>query len=129
MPDWTSFYIAVVGASATLAGLLFIAIQINFEMLIDKPGNRWYATARSTYAIYTLLIVVSLLFLIPNLGHFAQGDILIIAAVFGIYRAVKTWGPAWASSRQHPNGRLWQTVWHLVGPTLAYVALFLYGIN
>lgn len=129
MPDWTTFYVAVAGAGATLAGLLFVAIQINLEMLVADLGNRWRATARSTFAIYVLLIVVSLLFLIPSLDQFGQGLTLIIAAVFGIYRGVRTWWPVWVSSWHKHSERLLQTAWYLIGPTLAYVALIVYGIN
>ena len=129
MIDWTTFYVAVVGAAATLAGLLFVAIQINLETLVADPGNRWRATARSTFAIYTLLIVVGLLFLVPTLDLFAQGEIVIGAALFGIYRAVRTWWPVWKSAWKHHSERLLETIWYLVGPILAYLALLWQGKN
>ena len=129
MPDWTTFYVAVAGASATLAGLLFVAIQINLDTLVSDPGNRWRATARSSFAIYTLLVVVSLLLLIPDLDQYSQGVVLMIAAVFGVVRAVRTWWPVLVGSWQHHSERLAQTVWYLVGPSMAYVALFIFGIK
>ena len=129
MIDWTTFYVAVVGAAATLAGLLFVAIQINLETLVSDPGNRWRATARSTFTIYTLLIIIGLLFLIPAFDHFAQGESVIIASLFGIYRALRTWWPVWASSWKHHNERLLETLWHLIGPILAYAVLILNGIS
>ena len=129
MADWTTFYVAVVGAAATLAGLLFVAIQINLETLVSDPGNRWRATARSTFTIYSLLIILGLLFLIPGFDHFAQGESVIVASVFGIYRALRTWWPVWQSRWQHHNERLLETIWHLVGPVLAYALLILNGIS
>src|SRR5579859_1634291 len=109
MVDWTTFYVAVVGAAATLAGLLFVAIQINLETLVADPGNRWRATARSTFAIYTLLIVVGLLFLVPNLGTAAQGEIVIGGSLFGIFRAFMTWWPVWKSVWKQHGERLLET--------------------
>ncbi len=61
--DWTSFYLAIAGAAATLLGLLFIAVQFNIESLTSDPSNRWRAVARSTFTIHVVLFLLPLIFL------------------------------------------------------------------
>jgi len=38
VPDWTNFLIAETGAAAALAGLLFVAVSINLNKIIEYPG-------------------------------------------------------------------------------------------
>jgi hypothetical protein len=36
--DWETFFAAQVGASAALAGLVFVALSINLKEILDLPG-------------------------------------------------------------------------------------------
>ncbi len=95
--DWSSFYLAIAGAAATLLGLLFIAVQFNIETLTADPSNRWRAVARSTFAIYVVLFLLALIFLIPGLNSAFYGYALLIAVISGAMRAVFAWLPVWRS--------------------------------
>jgi modulator of FtsH protease len=53
--DWTDFLVAEVGASAALAGLLFVAISINLEKILEYKGT-------VTRASEALLLLLSVLF-------------------------------------------------------------------
>jgi hypothetical protein len=120
MLDWKTFFAAIGGISATLAGLLFVAMQINLDLLVSDPGNRWRATARSTFSVYTLLITMSLFYLLPALDQRGRAAILLVLTLFGIFRAARTWWPVWKNRLQKPQERLVETFWMLVGPVLTY---------
>ncbi len=121
--DWSSFYLAASAAAATLIGLLFIAVQFNIEAFASDPGNRWRAIARSTFAIYGTLFFLPMWMLIPNLTNVIRGEISLLIAAFGILRVTMTWLPVWRGMFHRRVERLWQTVWLLIGPLLAYLSL------
>lgn len=114
----STFYLATCGAAATLVGLLFIAVQFNMDVF--EPGNRWNAVARSTFSIYITLFIVPLFFLVPELNEPARGVASLIFVFFGISRTVSTWIPVWRGSLPRSFHRLWQTLWLLIGPLIAY---------
>jgi len=62
--DWHDFFLGQVGASATLAGLLFVAISINLAKILENPG----LPGRAAEALIVLgaVLVVSSLALVPQ---------------------------------------------------------------
>ncbi len=121
--DWTNFYLASAGAAATLVGLLFIAVQFNIDLFKEKQGNRWRAIARSTFAIFSLLFLLPMLFLIRLIDTPGRGVVAGLVAGVGIVRSISTWLPVWRSLPHQRFQQLWQTVWLLIGPVLAFLAL------
>lgn len=119
--DWTSFYMASAGASATLVGLLFIGVQFNIEHFMGDPSDRWNAVARSTFEIFAIVFLVSLFFLIPGLDDTLRATGLLIAVGGGAVRAIATWRPVMPSIRHLArSGLLGQTFWLLISPLIAY---------
>jgi hypothetical protein len=121
--DWSSFYLAAAAAAATLIGLLFIAVQFNIEAFASDPGNRWRAIARSTFAIYGTLFFLPMFMLIPNLTNVIRGEVNLVITAIGILQVTTTWLPVWRGMFHRRVERLWQTVWLLIGPLLAYLTL------
>ena len=64
MIGWENFFIAEVGASAALLGLIFVGVSINLTRIISLPGlpNRAFL---ALIILLTILIMCSLL-LIPG---------------------------------------------------------------
>jgi MFS-type transporter involved in bile tolerance (Atg22 family) len=62
--DWSNFMVAGAGAAAALAGLLFVAISINLQRIVDLPG----VAGRAGETIITLgaTLAVTLATLIPH---------------------------------------------------------------
>ena len=82
-PDqWHDLFVAVAGASAALAGLLFVAVSINVERIVKYEG----LPERGIEALAMLLsvLVVSIAGLLPGQGHVALGlEMLGITAALG----------------------------------------------
>jgi hypothetical protein len=77
--EWESFFLAEAGASAALAGLLFVSLSINLERILKGPG----LPGRAGEAIVLLLtvLVVSTFGLVPGQSPRALGTELL---VFGL---------------------------------------------
>ena len=95
--DWTEFFVAAAGASAALAGLVFVAVSINIERILAMEG----IPDRALQALMQLLAVVvfSLLALAPGQSNVALGLELVamglaitVASVWLITRALKAHG-------------------------------------
>lgn len=77
--QWSDFFVAAAGASAALAGLLFVAVSINIERILKFEG----LPERALEALMLLLAVllVSLVGLIPGQSHGATGAELLFLSL------------------------------------------------
>jgi hypothetical protein len=68
---WHDFFVAEAGASAALAGLLFVSVSINLEKILKY----WHLPTRAIEALATLLcvLVVASWVLVPGQSAFALG--------------------------------------------------------
>jgi len=64
MAGWSDFFVAEVGASAALAGLVIVAISINLARIISYPGLP--GRAAETLVAPTGVLVVSSYMLVPG---------------------------------------------------------------
>ena len=117
--EWKDLFVAMAGASAALAGLLFVAISINVDRIVKFEG----LPERGLEALGLLLtvLIVSTAGLMPGQGHVALGLELtgIAAALIVLLAAIPV------SLGQFPEGvepppRYFATRWaiRLSGPLL-----------
>lgn len=79
MGGWSNFFTAQVGASASLAGLVFVALSISFGQIIASP----HLPNRALEALLHLCLILGLssLYLVPGQTPAVQGiETLVIAA-------------------------------------------------
>lgn len=78
--EWKDLFVAMAGASAALAGLLFVAVSINVDRIVRYKGLPERGV--ETLALLLTVLIVSIAGLMPGQGHVAFGlEILGIAAV------------------------------------------------
>ena len=68
---WSDFSVAVVGASAALTGLLFVAVSINIEQILAVGALA--GRALSTMILFVIPLVVGVLILVPEQSLTALG--------------------------------------------------------
>src|SRR5918911_3703643 len=102
------FFSITATCAATLVGLLFVAVQLTPAGTSPSLLLRRHAMARSTFSLFALLFALSLFFLLAVPVR-EQALVLIVAAVVGIYRTVRTWWPVWREMLHgHFRARIWQ---------------------
>ena len=62
--EWTDLFVAAAGASAALAGLIFVAVSINVDRILALPG----IPNRALQALVQLIaiVILSILMLAPG---------------------------------------------------------------
>jgi hypothetical protein len=112
--QWHDLLMAVAGASAALAGLLFVAISINLRQILDAAALP--PRAASVLGALFLALIVSILALAPGQSSTVLGAELLVCAV-------PTWIAttyAYARSGRDEHQNRWQ---HRIDLTLAQLAV------
>jgi modulator of FtsH protease len=68
---WSDFFVATAGATAALAGLLFVAVSINLERILSLPGVA--DRALGTLVLLLGALLVAILALAPGQSDLAAG--------------------------------------------------------
>jgi hypothetical protein len=83
--EWSELFVAAAGASAALAGLLFVAVSINVERILQFQG----LPERALAALLLLgVLVISIIGLIPA-------------------RGTSRWGSSWSRRASRPASPSW----------------------
>jgi hypothetical protein len=85
--EWHDLFVAAAGATAALAGLVFVAVSINLERILQYDGLP--ERGLETVMLLIGVLVVSIVCLIPEQSHLALGLELTGLAVgvgFGLQR-------------------------------------------
>jgi modulator of FtsH protease len=77
--EWHDLFVATAGASAALAGLVFVAISINIERILALEGVP--ERGLETVLLLILVLVVSVVGLIPGQSSTALGLELLVLAL------------------------------------------------
>lgn len=85
--DWQSFYMLAGTASATLVGLLFVAVSVHIELIGRPDASSILVLARRTFTHFILVVIVALVFLVPHQDPEGLGLPLL---AFGIVDAVRS---------------------------------------
>jgi hypothetical protein len=94
-PAWEPFFIASSGATAALAGLIFVAISINLDDILETPGLD--RRALEALALLVGALILSLLVLIPSQP----------SAAFGIEAGITGLTLAFLTTRTMAIVRIW----------------------
>jgi modulator of FtsH protease len=101
LADWEAFFTAQVGASATLAGLLFVGVSLNLTKVLAAP----FLPLRALYALALLIgiLVISSLLLMPGQTRFSVAlEVLVVGlAAWAGGTFVEIYGWRHLSSSQH----------------------------
>lgn len=78
---WQGFYTALAATSATLAGLLFVALSFNLELLGRAEHEHTYRTASQAFATFLYVLLIALVLLMP---HATRVELVVTLTVVGL---------------------------------------------
>ena len=82
--EWTDFFVAGAGASAALAGLVFVAVSINVDRILRLEGLPDRALA--TVMLLLSVVLISLVGLIPGQSRIAlAAELLGLGLAFAVF--------------------------------------------
>src|SRR4051812_14443829 len=81
--QWNDFFIMVGGGAAALAGLVFVAISINLEIVTNNIMHK--SRAIGTLAGFAAVFMICAFALIGNQSYIAIGIEWLLAAAFAAY--------------------------------------------
>jgi modulator of FtsH protease len=79
MGDWQDFLVTAAQAAAALAGLMFVGLSINLEMIMDNPRYGWAGRALEALVLLVAVLIVTCLLVAPAPGTVVAGlEVLVI---------------------------------------------------
>ena len=90
MVPWESFFLGEVGATAALTGLLFVAVSINLQPILEYP---WLpALAGETLLILAIVVVTATFGLVPGQSSRLLGaEVVAVAAGGWLFSMISRW--------------------------------------
>lgn len=117
---WHDFYLVVGTASATLLGLLFVAVSIDASVLVEQTSGRMRELANQAFWGLIYLLIFSLVFLVPHENSYGLGLTLLVAGLIGGVRVLRSAPGHWVARGE--TG-LWRFAWRFPIPALAYLLI------
>lgn len=121
---WRTFFLAMIGAAATLTGLLFVSVSFNLDRILTG-GGFLPSRARETLASLVLIVAYSSLTLVPESATLLGVEILVMAAPF---LALTLWDQIRHLNSNPPDPILW-SVSRIAATGMGTVPAVLAGVS
>jgi len=121
---WSAFFTSVTGASAALAGLVFVAVSINLQNIL-KGKSMLPARAAETLAMLLFVVISSALSLVPQDVELLGAEILVIALPLTVVTARNQL----KFQRQNPDLPLYWSVSRMTASGIAFIPGVIAGIS
>ena len=121
---WESFFVAEVGATAALTGLLFVAVSINLQQILAYawlPGR-----AAQTLLILGTIMFAATLGLVPGQSSRVLGVEIAVVAAVAWFAAMRS---HWKARTEQARVATWPRWWAVVGIQLALVPFIVCGVS
>lgn len=86
---WHDFYLLAGTAAVTLAGLLFVALSIHLDRLVEDTHEHLLALGRITLLSYTMILMISMFMLVPPESPRQTALMMLGGAISGIVFTVR----------------------------------------
>ena len=82
MDEWHDFFLAAAGAAAVLAGLVFVGVSINLDLIMSNPTYGLAGRALEAVVLLVAVLMATILLLVPDQGTVLAGaEVLAVGVV------------------------------------------------
>ena len=127
LTGWHDFYLTMGTASASLIGLLFVALSLNMDAVMGESRDDLRAFAEQAFNSFSVVLLVSVCFLIPQNNPDDLGVIYLLLAIIGGYRMLRRAPMVWRGRQRDRLGQI--AFWRLALPAVAVVGLAASGLG
>ncbi len=125
--SWHDFYLTMGTASASLIGLLFVALSLNIDAITDDSRDDLRAFADQAFSSFSVVLLIAVFFPIPENGVGILGGLYVVLGLFAGYRMLRRAPAVWRTRRRGRPGEA--MLWRFVLPTAAVVGLLAVGLG
>jgi hypothetical protein len=130
--DWQNFYMLLGGASATLVGLMFIAISLGYNRWVpqDRPllAASFNAFMSPTFIHFVYVLVTAIVVIVPTLSETVLGAMLVVAGLGSLGHIARNLPFLRQRYRARSIDRS-DLVWYSLLPALGYILYLDAGIG
>ena len=121
LASWHDFYVTMGTASASLIGLLFVALSLNLDSIIGDARTDLRAYAEQAFNSFSSVLLIAVFFLIPEQDPGFLGGLYVLLGVLAGYRILRRAPAVWRGRSRDPLGEA--VFWRFVLPTAALLGL------
>jgi hypothetical protein len=127
MERWHEFYLMTGTAAVTLAGLLFVALSLHLDRLVEESHEHLLALARVTLLSFTVVLFASLFMLVPASSRRQTAIMLGTIAIAGLFWMIRLT----RNARHHDEAGFTraQVRKRLMFPLIGYVMMLLTAVG
>jgi hypothetical protein len=114
-------------ASASLIGLLFVALSLNLDSIIGDSRDDLRAFAEQAFNSFSAVLLIAVFFLIPQQGAGFLGALYVALGLIAGYRLLRRAPAVWRGRRRDRLGDA--VLWRFVLTTVALAGLVASGIG
>jgi hypothetical protein len=129
LQSWQNFYILTGTASATLLGLMFVAVTFGSSLVTKETAQSARAFLDPTYLHFGQGLLTAVTLTIPTLGSARLGSLLIVAAGLRLVGLFRVFGHYREAHRKHGDVELSDWVVSIILPLLCHLLLVACGIG
>ena len=125
--SWHDFYVTMGAASASLIGLLFVALSLNLDAITATSSEDLRALAEQAFNSFSLVLLIAVVFLVPSNDPTTYGVAYVLLAVGAGYRMLRRAPAVWRGRQRDRLGE--GVVWRFVLPGAAVLGLLASGLG
>ena len=108
--SWHDFYLTMGTASASLIGLLFVALSLNLDAIMGESPDHVRAFAEQAFNSFSTVLLIAVCFLIPQHTADDLGIVYVVLALIGGYRMLRRARTVWRG-RGRDSARWRSGIW------------------
>jgi hypothetical protein len=109
--SWHDFYLRMGTASASLIGLLFVALSVNLDAIMGASRDHVRAFAEQAFTSFSTVLLIAVCFLIPQHTADDLGIVYVVLAIIGGYRMLRRAPTVWLGRGRDRLGRRPSGAW------------------